>query len=50
MYIIYFMYHTLCTDLAEFTVYGGGKTLETMVGLQHKQTNMIIYNNGTVLH
>jgi hypothetical protein len=36
MYIIYFMYHTLRTDLAEFTVYGVGKTLETMVGLEHK--------------
>ena len=36
MYIIYFMYHTLCMDLDEFTVYGVGKTLKTTVGLQHK--------------
>lgn len=56
MYIIYFMYQTLRTDLTEFTVYGVGKTLETTVGLQHKRTNRkclgitISYNNGTVHH
>jgi len=38
MHIIYFMYHTLRMDLASFPIYEVGKTLETRVGMQHKQT------------
>ena len=38
MHVIYFMYHTLHMDFASFPMYEVGKTLETRVGKQHKQT------------